>query len=132
MIYLLQTVNIVAEVANFLHTYTRDLIGSDLKQINQILQTLIEMCVGNPKNQQVIFDTVVIEPLNRLLELSNNVTHNQCTNEVRFVQFHYIHPYQHTIIIILLIVFMAVLCLSISSVTYKSQRKCCGTVGGNA
>ena len=54
-------------------------MGNDLRQINQILQTLIEMCVGNPKNQQVIFDAVIIEPLNRLLELTINEKHHQCT-----------------------------------------------------
>lgn len=65
----MQTVNVVAEVANFLHTFTTD--GSDFIQINQIVQTLIEMCVGNPKNQQMIFDAVVVEPLNRILELDD-------------------------------------------------------------
>ena len=64
-----------------------DLVGSDLRQINQILQTLVEMCVGNSKNQQVIFDAVVVEPLNRILELSTNENHNQCTKEIKTVSY---------------------------------------------
>lgn len=77
----------MAEVANFLHTYTRDIVGSDLKQINQILQTLIEICVGNPQNRQVIFDAVIIEPLNRLLELPTLETekHSQCSRNAESV-----------------------------------------------
>ncbi len=80
---LFQTANVVAEVATFLHTFTSELVTSDWRQINQILQALIEMCVGNPKNQLVIFDSVrVVEPLNRLLELPIAVVQHECTKDL--------------------------------------------------
>ena len=86
LLFLFQTANVVAEVATFLQTFTRELIGSDWRQINQILQALIEMCVGNPKNQLVIFDAVrVVEPLNRLLELPNDVVQHECTKNLEKV-----------------------------------------------
>lgn len=62
----------VAEVTAFLHTYTSDIGRENMGQIHRILQSLIEMCVGNVHNQQVIYDKLVIEPLNRLLQLPWN------------------------------------------------------------
>ena len=80
-----QTVNVVKEVATFLHTCTRDIVGSDHAQVDQILQTLIEMCVGNPKNQLVIFEAVIVEPLNRLMEIPIKILCNNCTKEEKKV-----------------------------------------------
>lgn len=58
----------VAEVANLLHTYTVSLTSQNLIQVHKILQCLIEMCVGNAENQQVILDKLIVEPLNRILQ----------------------------------------------------------------
>ena len=69
--------NIVAEVADLLNTYTIDMSHSeDLKQVHQILQALIEMCVGNFENQRVIFKQVV-EPINRILQLPYESYHDE-------------------------------------------------------
>ena len=69
--------NIVAEVADLLNTYTIDMSHSeDLKQVHQILQALIEMCVGNFENQHVIFKQVV-EPINRILLLPYESYHDE-------------------------------------------------------
>ena len=62
----------------FLHTYSGDLTHNNLDQIHEILQSLIEMCVGNIKNQQVIFDKLVMDPLNRILQLP---LHEDCDVE---------------------------------------------------
>ncbi len=70
--------NVVAEVANFLHTYTGYLTSENLGQINRILQSLIEMCVGNIDNQLVILDKLIVEPLNRLLQLPLPDKHIEC------------------------------------------------------
>ncbi len=66
-------------MANFLHTYTGYLASENLGQINKILQSLIEMCVGNIDNQLVILDKLVIEPLNRILQLPAPERHTECT-----------------------------------------------------
>ena len=61
--------NFVAEIADLLLTYTNDMShGEDLEQIHQILQALIQMCVGNFENQRVVFK-LVIEPINRIFQL---------------------------------------------------------------
>ena len=61
--------NFVAEIADLLLTYTNDMSHSEnLKQIHQMLQALIQLCVGNFKNQRVVFK-LVTEPINRILKL---------------------------------------------------------------
>lgn len=60
----------------FLHTYATDLTRDNLEQIGQILQALVEMCVGNIENQQVVFDKLLMDPLNRILQLP--LEHNAC------------------------------------------------------
>ena len=71
--------NFVAEIADLLLTYTNDMShGEDLEQIHQILQALIEMCVGNFENQHDILK-LVIEPINRILQLPKEYRHDaQC------------------------------------------------------
>ena len=67
--------NFVAEIADLLLTYTNDMShGEDLEQIHQILQALIEMCVGNFENQHDILK-LVIEPINRILQLPRDYRH---------------------------------------------------------
>ena len=57
----LQNVNIVAEVAEFLQTYTNGICAENYDQIKEVLQALIEMCVGNPPNQHVILEKQVVD-----------------------------------------------------------------------
>ncbi|XP_019861438.1 PREDICTED: uncharacterized protein LOC100634093 isoform X2 [Amphimedon queenslandica] len=64
-----KTTNVVAEVVAFLHTFTADMSRNNFEQIGAILQSLVEMCVGNIKNQQIAFDKLVLDPLNRILQL---------------------------------------------------------------
>ena len=59
----------VAEVAEFLQTYTNDMSSENFKQISEVLQALIEMCVGNAANQQVILDKHVVDSINRIMGL---------------------------------------------------------------
>ena len=68
----------VAEVTTFLHTYTSDLTRDHLGQIHQIIQALIEMSVGNVQNQKVIFDKLIVDPLNRILQLQLDNSHTDC------------------------------------------------------
>ena len=60
-------------MAEFLQTYTRDICSDNYKQIREILQALIEMCVGNPSNQQVILSKHVVDSINQILQLPSNV-----------------------------------------------------------
>ena len=74
-----QKVNFVAEVANLLLTYTNDMrVDEGLEQIHHILQALIEMCVGNLKNQQIVFK-LIIEPINKILELPFDCALHECS-----------------------------------------------------
>lgn len=74
-------------MTSLLHVYTSDLTVENLSQIDEIIQALVEMCVGNTSNQRVIFEKQVNEPLNRLLGLSVLEEHQTCgqrdTDQVR-------------------------------------------------
>ena len=61
--------NVVGEVAEFLQTFTKNISPENYKQIKEVLQALIEVCVGNADNQQVVLDKQVVEPINRILQL---------------------------------------------------------------
>ena len=64
--------NIVAEVAMLFHALTNgEIIPEYYEQIKDVLQTLIEMCVGNPPNQHVILEKQVVDPINRILQLGD-------------------------------------------------------------
>ena len=49
--------------------YTNDMCSENYEQIREVLQALIEMCVGNAANQQVILDKHVVDSINRILQL---------------------------------------------------------------
>ena len=67
--------NFVAEIADLLFTYTNEMSHSeDLKQIHQMLRALIQLCVGNFKNQRVVFK-LVTDPINRILQLPLQYSH---------------------------------------------------------
>ena len=56
-------------MAVFLQIYTNDMCSENYEQIREVLQALIEMCVGNAANQQVILDKHVVDSINRILQL---------------------------------------------------------------
>ena len=64
-----QNINVVAEVAEFLQIYTNEVCSENYEQIKEVLQALIEICVGNAANQQVILDKQMVDPINRILHL---------------------------------------------------------------
>ena len=62
-------VNVVAEVAVFLQTFSLDVDRETMDLVHLTLQTLIEMCVGNYPNQQIIYHRQIIEALNYIFAL---------------------------------------------------------------
>ena len=83
----LQTINVVADVAVFLQTYTNQnyqMCPDNYKQIKEVLQALTEMCVGNARNQEVILNKHVVDCINRILLLKGAVP---TTKKKRFSLF---------------------------------------------
>ena len=71
------SVNMVGEVAIFLQKIfqSRNITPETIEALHQILQTLIEMCVGNYANQEVIFNKQIMTIINHVLQLDiTNVT----------------------------------------------------------
>ncbi|XP_019861655.1 PREDICTED: uncharacterized protein LOC109590171 [Amphimedon queenslandica] len=69
--------NKFAEVLAFLHTFATDLSLNNLEQINAVIQSLIELCVGNIRNQVIAFNKLVMDPVNRILQLQLK-KHDDC------------------------------------------------------
>ncbi len=65
----IRTINIVGEVAHFIQHFYNDIDAETMELVHLILQTLIEMCVGNYPNQEVIFNRQIIDVINRILEI---------------------------------------------------------------
>lgn len=59
----------MADITSFLQVFTNDLCPENYEQIKEIVQALIEMCVGNATNQQVMLDKQVVDSINRILYL---------------------------------------------------------------
>ena len=59
----------VAAVADLLQTHASNECYDNYEIVHKILQTLIEMCVGNATNQLVILDHQIIESINHLLQM---------------------------------------------------------------
>ena len=71
------SVNMVGEVAIFLQQIfqSRSITPETIGVLHQLLQTLIEMCVGNYVNQEVIFNKLIIAIINYVLQLDiTNIT----------------------------------------------------------
>lgn len=61
----------MAEVAKLLQTLTNGMISvKSYEQIKEVLQALIETCVGNPPNQLVILEKQVVDSINKILQLT--------------------------------------------------------------
>ena len=65
----LASVNVVGEVALFIQHFSHDINSETMDLVHLILQTLIEMCVGNYPNQLVIYNRQIIESLNHIFAL---------------------------------------------------------------
>ena len=67
----LQSINMVAELTSFLHQIheTRTLNFDTLGLFSQILQALIEMCTGNFKNCEVVFNANIMSVLNYVFQI---------------------------------------------------------------
>ena len=66
-----QSINIVGEVTSFLQVLyqSRTIDSSTIKLLHCMLQTLIEMSIGNCANQKVTFDRQIIPIINHILQL---------------------------------------------------------------
>ena len=65
----LASVNVVGEVASFIQHFSLDINAETIDLVHLILQTLIEMCVGNYPNQLVIYNRQIIEALNHVFAM---------------------------------------------------------------
>ncbi len=63
------TINVVGEVALFLQHFYSDITAETMDLVHLILQTLIEMCVGNYPNQVVLHNRQIVEALNHILAI---------------------------------------------------------------
>ena len=63
------TINLVAEVSLFLQNFYTDINADTMDLVHLILQTLIEMCVGNYPNQDVIYNRQIVEAFNSILAI---------------------------------------------------------------
>ena len=71
------SVNMVGEVATFLQQIfqSRSITPETISVLHQVLQTLVEMCVGNYTNQEVIFNKQIMTIINHILQLDiTNIT----------------------------------------------------------
>ena len=64
---MIHNINMVAEVADFLQNFCHDLSEETVNLAHLMLQALIEMCVGNYKNLEIIFNKQIIVIINRIL-----------------------------------------------------------------
>lgn len=64
---MIHNINMVAEVADFLQNFCHDLSEETVSLAHLMLQALIEMCVGNYKNQEIIFNKQIIVIINHIL-----------------------------------------------------------------
>ena len=78
------TINMVAEVADFLQYFYHDLNAEIVDLVYLMLQTLIEMCVGNYDNQIIIFNKQIITTINRILliDISDYETDSSSTTPI--------------------------------------------------
>ena len=100
--------NVVGEVAEFLQTFTKNISPENYKQIKEVLQALIEVCVGNAENQQVVLDKQVVEPINRILQLGKQPAGQ--VNIMCIITL-YVHVYLTTVCLYRMSQLMKLLCL---------------------
>ena len=74
----------VAAAAAILQTYTANMSSENYEIVHKILQTLIELCVGNSTNQLVILDHQVVESINHLLQMQSQ--DSECSHPLTVTQ----------------------------------------------
>ena len=67
----IHSVNMVGEIAMFLYEFSKKQVYSTetLKLFNELLQTLVEFCIGNYKNREVVFNSNIISVINYVLQI---------------------------------------------------------------
>ena len=65
------SVNMVGEIASFLYEFSKKQVYSvdTLMLVNQLLQALIEFCIGNYKNREAVFNANIISVINYALQI---------------------------------------------------------------
>ena len=77
----IHTTNLVGDVALFIQHFYHDISVETVELVHLILQTLIEMCVGNYPNQAVIFNRQILEVLNSIFQIDIVERHGGYTVE---------------------------------------------------
>ena len=77
----IHSINLVGDVALFIQHFYHDISVETVELVHLILQTLIEMCVGNYPNQAVIFNRQIVEVLNSIFRIDIGETHGGYTVE---------------------------------------------------
>jgi len=77
----IHTINLVGDVALFIQHFYHDISVETVELVHLILQTLIEMCVGNYPNQAVIFNRQILEVLNSIFQIDIVERHGGYTVE---------------------------------------------------
>ena len=78
----IRTINLVGEVALFIQHFYHDINEETVELVHLILQTLIEMCVGNYSNQKVIFNHQILEALNSIFQIDITGRHGKYGEKV--------------------------------------------------
>ena len=73
------SVNVVGEVALFIQNFSLHISKETMDLMHLILQSLIEMCVGNHPNKLVIYNRQIIEALNQIF--SKKFSDEQAIND---------------------------------------------------
>ena len=75
-------IDLVGGVASFLQHFYHDINEETVELVHLILQTLIEMCVGNYSNQKVIFNRQILEALNSIFQIDITGRHGEYGEKV--------------------------------------------------
>jgi len=78
----IHTIDLVGGVASFLQQFYHDINEETVELVHLILQTLIEMCVGNYSNQLVIFNQQILEALNSIFQIDITGRHGEYGEKV--------------------------------------------------
>jgi hypothetical protein len=82
----LTSVNVVAEVADFLQNFSPD-DRETMDLVHLTLQTLIEMCVGNYPNQHIIYHQQITDALNHIfaMEIKDDTLKDVSSSDITFI-----------------------------------------------
>jgi inositol 1,4,5-triphosphate receptor type 1 len=69
-------VNLVGKVATFLQQQHSEINQQNIELIQEVVETLLEMSVGNYYNQAVLFDCQIVDAFNRILQLPHTIDCN--------------------------------------------------------